>query len=230
MVALEPETFWFGAVADIDLDLDLRPAKDDPVVLHQHLPAWRVPFGRGFLEDAENPLLRIQDCVACELSAIDTDKSSGTQAALDDVVADDNVLRLKLRTRWTKEVQTGGAAYIEWTLAAVDEVTFLDRDVRTPAFGLHTSRGAEASLPYEATVCDQGFVTPDHINPLPAPTSQGAVPDGQFVEARAFNPVMIAFRTDVADLQMFQGDAVDWFIEQPPIIQVQPVAGLATDA
>jgi len=76
-IPFEAETCGFSTAPHIDLDLHLTAAEDDPVVLHQHVPAGDEFGCGGLLEYAENPFLGKQDGVARELRAIDSDEGCG---------------------------------------------------------------------------------------------------------------------------------------------------------
>jgi len=106
-------------------------------------------------------------------------------------------------------------------------VAFFDRDVRAATLGLHASRGAEASFADKATARDQRPMTADQIDPLAAPTGQGAVADRQLIESRALEAIVISRGADVADLQLLQRDAGDRLIEPAAVVQIQTIGGLA---
>ena len=67
----------------------------------------------------------------------------------------------------------------------------------------------------------------DEIDPLPAPALDEAVPDRQIHETRTLDPVVIALGTDLADLEVRQGDALDRVFEIAAVVEVDSVASLA---
>ena len=72
-------------------------------------------------------------------------------------------------------------------------------------------------------------MTANEVDALTTPSGDGAVADGEFVEAAALDGVMIAFGADVADLKMIERDAFHWTCSLPAVVEVDAIRALAAD-
>ena len=229
VVGLEAEGFGGGAVAEVDLGLDLGAAEGEAVVFDENVAAGGEAGFAGFLEDAEDPLGGVEDGVVGELGAVDTDEGGGAGAAFDVVVADDDACGFVFGAGGTEVGEASGAADVEGAFAGIEEAAFFDDDAAGAAFELDGSAGGEAGFTDELAGGDEGVVTADEVDALAAPAGDGAVADGELLEAGAFDGVVIADRADVADFEVVEGDAGDGGIELAAVVEVEAVGGLAGD-
>lgn len=229
VVGFEAEGFGGGAVAEVDVGLDLGAAEGDAVVFDEDVAARGEAGFAGFLEDAEDPFGGVEDGVAGELGAVDADEGSGAEAAFDVVVADDDASGFVLGAGGTEVGEAGGAADVEGAFAGVEEAAFFHDDAAGAAFELDSGAGGEAGFAGEAAVGDEGVVTADEVDALAAPAGDGAVADGELLQAGAFDSVVIAGGADVADFEVVEGDAGDGGIELAAVVEVEAVGGLAGD-
>jgi len=72
-------------------------------------------------------------------------------------------------------------------------------------------------------------VTANEVDALTAPAGDGAVSDGEFVEAAALDGVMIAFGADVADVEMIKRDAFYRIRSLTSVVEVDAVRALVAD-
>ena len=77
VVGFEAEGFGGGAVAEVDIGLDLGAAEGEAVVFDEDVAAGGEAGFAGFLEDAEDPFGGVEDGVVGELGAVDADEGSG---------------------------------------------------------------------------------------------------------------------------------------------------------
>ncbi len=227
MVGFEAEGFGGGAVAEVDVGLDLGAAEGDAVVFDEDVAAGGEAGFAGFLEDAKDPFGRVEDGVVGELGAVDTDEGGGAGAAFDVVVADDDASGFVLGAGGTEVGEAGGAADVEGAFAGIEEAAFFHDDAAGAAFELDGSAGGEAGFAGELAGGDEGVVTADEVDALAAPTGDGAVADGELLQAGAFDGVVIAGGADVADFEVVEGDAGDGGIELAAVVEVEAVGGLA---
>ena len=228
-VVLEAEGLWRGAVTDVDVDLNLGAAEDDAVVFDENVAAGGKFRLTGFLEDAEDPSHGIKNRIAAELRAIDTNERGGAQTAFDDVVANDETRGLVLGTLWAKVRLTRGAAEVDGPFARVGKVAFLDGHIARAAFELDASTGGEAFFADELAAGDDRVMAADEVDALPTPASDGAIADRHFVETGALDAVVIALGADVADRDMFNGDAGAGIRPITAIVEIKAVARLPAD-
>lgn len=229
VVGLEAEGFGGGAVAEVDVGLDLGATEGDAVVFDEDVAAWCETGLAGFLEDAEDPFGGVEKGVADELGTVDTDEGGGAGAAFDVVVADDDASGFVFGSRWTEVGEAGGAADVEGAFAGMEESAFFHDDAAGAALELDGGAGGEAGFAGELAGGDEGVVTANEVDALTAPTADGAVADGELLEAGAFDGVVIAAWADVTDLDVVEGDARDGGIELATVVEVEAVGGLAGD-
>lgn len=229
LVVGKSEGLGRGVCSDVDLGLHLGAAEDDLVFGDRDLAARHEALARGFLEDTEDPLLRVKDSIASEEGSIDADEGGSTKAAFDDAILNREVFPLIGGIGRAEVVETGGAADIDGTFTSVFEVALFHGDIAGAAFELDGGAGGETKFTGKAAASNQRLVATDEIDPLPAPAGDGAFADGEFIKATALDGIMIAFGSDVADVEMIERDAFHGTRSLPAIIEVDAVCALAAD-
>jgi len=151
LISLEHKTFRIGPAANVDLDLYLSAAEDDSVIPYQHVTTRIKALRSGLLKDSKNPLFRIQDRVPNKLRAIDAYKGCSAGTTLDRIVTHHDASGFVFGTGRAEEAQIGRTSDVHRTLASLDEMTFLDRDVGATSFRLNASRCRKVWLTNEPT-------------------------------------------------------------------------------
>lgn len=90
-VVMEAEGIWFGIRADIECAPDLAPLELDDVVVDFDVPAGREAVAFGFLEDAEDPFVGVDDRIVVKAAAIEPGEGGCAHSSDDEVVVDFDV-------------------------------------------------------------------------------------------------------------------------------------------
>ena len=147
----------------------------------EHVAARHEAFQPVLLEDAEDPFRGMENRVAGELRAIHADERRRAQAALDDIVADDDAGGFVLRTGRT-EIRPAPVeppmfsgrwlASMKWHFSTVMS--------DGPALHLQSGAGRKAGLPGEPAAGDERAVAAHESIPWP--------PQPVIVQSRIVSP------------------------------------------
>src|SRR5579872_65757 len=236
-VAGEPERLRRGLRPNVDGAGPLvRPEYDD-VVLEAALARRHEAGRRRLLQDAQRPALRPVDRVVTHHRAVDAHEGDRRAAADKRVSLYRDAGGLGQRPacqhleRRTEELQAGAPADVNGAAAGVLEPAAAYDDVGRAALGLHADAALLVRVPKPAAL-DNAVVAADHIDTLAiarAPEFDRTLQDVETLDAGELQPVVIAARPDVADVQPPADDAGRRRVVSAAVVDVDPVVRAAFD-
>lgn len=225
-VAGEGEGLRCGSRADVEVNTDIGCSIDNQVSLDAHIATGYEAVGSRLLEDAEDPLAGMVNGVVGESRAVYTDECDGCGAAGKAAVVDGDGPGLIFRVGRAEIGHSGRSSAVDRSLTGVDKVTSGDADVGRSALGLNTGGLAEPFLTAKGALLDDALMAPDQVDPAATPAFDRTAGDPKARQSRQLDPVNIALRADILDIQPLQHDPARRGVHPAAVVTVEPVASL----
>ncbi len=150
-VTSEQERFRFCVLADIGEVLHTA-VENDQIVLEDTLLAGEKLVGRLLLQDAQHPILGVDDCVVAD-GALDRGGEGDRRSAADNVVAGDlDVLSFVVPHLGPEELEVRAAAEIDRAAARLLKEVLLEHDPLATPLELHARILGKASFAEEHAI------------------------------------------------------------------------------